>query len=489
MIVLFNPWSTPSPKKPLPMSLLALGSMLEGTHDYVIVDGNVEPDPVARILAIHARTPVAAIAATVMPGPQLKAAVAACRALKRALPHVPVIWGGYFPSQHAEACLSETTVDVCVRGQGEPVIGPLVAALARGEALDDIPSLTYRSGDAVRHTRSADLVPLDGLPDWPYHRVDMPRYLHRHYLGARVTTHHSSFGCPFACTFCAVVGIARRRWVAQSPQRVASVLSQHQSAWGADAVQFHDMDFFISEARTREIADRMRPLGMSWWALGRVDELMRYKAETWEAMTASGLRMVFCGAESGSTDMLVRMNKGGTASAEQTLDLALRMKRYGVVPEFSFVVGNPPEPAADLAATLDFVRRLKAVNPATEIIFYVYAPVPFEGGFFAESVREGFQFPRTLDEWVSDRWQAFALRRDPDTPWSDGEVRRQVRDFESVLNAYFPTVTDVRLTGLRRLVLRGLAAWRYHAGWYARPLELNLLQRAFRYQRPETTGF
>jgi hypothetical protein len=27
---------------------------------------------------------------------------------------VPIVWGGYFPSQHADACLSESTVDVCV---------------------------------------------------------------------------------------------------------------------------------------------------------------------------------------------------------------------------------------------------------------------------------------------------------------------------------------------------------------------------------------
>ncbi len=42
MIVLFNPWSTPSPKKPLPMSLLAVGALLEGEFDYAIVDGNLD---------------------------------------------------------------------------------------------------------------------------------------------------------------------------------------------------------------------------------------------------------------------------------------------------------------------------------------------------------------------------------------------------------------------------------------------------------------
>ena len=86
--------------------------------------------------------------------------------------------------------------------------------------------------------------------------------------------------------------------------------------------------------------------------------------------------MVFCGAESGSTDTLARMNKGGTAAAELTLELARRMKSYDIVPEFSFVVGNPPDPEGDLRDTLAFIRRVKRINPATEIILYVYSPVP-----------------------------------------------------------------------------------------------------------------
>ena len=489
MIVLFNPWSTPSPKKPLPMSLLALGSVLEGEFDYCIVDGNLEPDPVGRILAIDAATPLTAVAVTVMPGPQLRAAVMGCRQIKRLLPDVAIIWGGYFPSQHAEACLSESTVDICVRGQGEATVLELFRAMRDRRALSAVAGLTYREAGAIQKTAARVLTPLDQLPDWPYHRLPMDRYFHRHYLGNRVATHHSSFGCPFACNFCAVVGMANRKWVAQSPERVGAVLERLHREHGADAVQFHDMDFFISESRTQAIAERLRPLGMAWWALGRVDELMRYRASTWETMQRSGLKMVFCGAESGSTDMLERMNKGGTASADQTLELAARMQSYGIVPEFSFVVGNPPDPAADLAQTLSFIRCVKQVNPATEIILYVYSPVPMAGSFYEAAQSHGFAFPDTLDGWVSDRWQAFALRRDPSTPWSHGDVRKRVRDFESVLNAYYPTVTDTRLTPGRRRLLKAAAAWRYKTESYSRPLELNFLQRAFRYQRPETTGF
>ena len=129
MIVLFNPWSTPSPKKPLPMSLLAIGSMLEGEFDYCIVDGNIEADPIGKILAVEEKTRITAVAVTVMPGPQLRAAVTGCRQLKRMLPYVPIIWGGYFPSQHAQACLSESTVDICVRGQGEQTLVEVIRAL------------------------------------------------------------------------------------------------------------------------------------------------------------------------------------------------------------------------------------------------------------------------------------------------------------------------------------------------------------------------
>ena len=47
MLILYNPPSSAGRKPVLPMSLLALGALLEGEHDYCIVDGNLEPDPVA----------------------------------------------------------------------------------------------------------------------------------------------------------------------------------------------------------------------------------------------------------------------------------------------------------------------------------------------------------------------------------------------------------------------------------------------------------
>ncbi len=494
MIVLYNPKSTFSERVPLPLSILAVGSTLEGRYDYALIDGNLEPDPVARIRDLAARHPLRAIGFTVMPGPQLNNAVRDARALRLALPDVPIIWGGYFSSQHHGVVLRDGAADICVRGQGEETLPELLEVLEHGGDLSSVAGITYRDGDLagggrIVHTPNRDLVALDSLPDWPYHKLPVEKYLFSHYMGQRVGAHQTSYGCPFACNFCAIVEIVNRRWVGESPARVERIVRKQHEEWGADAIQFHDMDFFIKEDRVAEISERITPFGMRWWGLGRVDEMMRYKDKTWEAMRKSGLKMVFCGAEAGDEAVLERMNKGGKVSPDLTIELAKRMKSYGVVPEFSFVLGSPPDPLADIDNTIRFIRRVKEVNPATEVILYLYTPVPKDGFLFDEAQAAGFRFPETLDEWTDPNWGTFAMRRDPDNPWLNPKIKRRIRDFERVLNAYYPTTTDLSIQGLKRVVLRGLGAWRYKTRIYSYPIELRAFHRLFRYQRPETSGF
>ena len=133
-------------------------------------------------------------------------------------------------------------------------------------------------------------------------------------------------------------------------------------------------------------------------------------------------------------------------------------------------------------------RPVTPVNKATAIL-YTYTPVPGDGTLFGHESSVRFTFPRTLDEWATPAWQQLSMRRGDGLPWITRAVQARARNFERVLNAYYPTVTDVRLRGPARVALRGLAAWRYWLGWYAAPIELRAMQRWLRYQRPETTGF
>jgi hypothetical protein len=138
--------------------------------------------------------------------------------------------------------------------------------------------------------------------------------------------------------------------------------------------------------------------------------------------------------------------------------------------------------------TLRFIRKVKQVNPRAEIIFYMYTPVPTKGELFGQARDEGFRFPETLEEWTGSEWREFSQRRDINVPWLAKSLRRQVRDFECVLNAYYPTVTNPHLKGALRFLLRTAAAWRYKLGFYRHPIELKVLQKLVSYQRPETSG-
>jgi radical SAM superfamily enzyme YgiQ (UPF0313 family) len=462
---------------------------LEGRHPYAIVDGNLDPnslETIDRLVASGADT----LAVTVMPGPQLADAVPLTRELKGRHPCLRTVWGGYFPTQHWDVCLKSGYVDYVVRGHGEVVFAELVDRLAADSDPTDLPGLAFRKRDGMPFTNPMAPIPHpDSMPDFPYHRIDVRRYARGSFMGQRTLAHHSSYGCPFFCNFCAVVNMVGGRWLAQSAERTANVARRLVGDYGADAVEFYDNNFFVHEARTAEFAERILDLGIGWWGESRIDTMLRYSDRTWQLLRDSGLRMVFMGAESGSDETLKRMNKGGSASTEKTLAMAAKAREYGIVPEFSFVLGNPPDPEEDVRNTLQFIRKVKGVNPHTEIIMYVYTPVPLAGELYDEARAEGFAFPQTLEAWISDDWQDFAQRRSAQIPWLADPLHRHLRDFERVLSAYYPTITNPKLRGVRRLALRAASAWRYHLGFYRYPLELRPLQRLLAYQRPETCGF
>ena len=490
-IVLYNPVSSPGRKPILPMSLLAVGAVLEGAYDYEIIDGNLVASGLDAIAAAVERDGAGVVGITVMPGPQLADALPITRALRRRFPSLTIVWGGYFPTMHPRPVLESGLVDHVVRGHNEISVRKLVDSLAAGQSPHRLAGVVSRSDPAERLVSSAPgFVPdVNELPDFPYARVDVQRYLRPTFMGQRTLSHHASYGCPFRCNFCAVVNMVDGRYSALAAERMAANVHRIVTEFGADSVEFHDNNFFVGERRIAEFARRIESLRIGWWGYGRIDTMDKFSDATFAALRDSGLRMVFMGAETGSDEVLARMNKGGRQSTDQTLRIAARMRDFGIVPEMSFVLGNPPDPEADVDRTFRFIRRLKAANPDTEIILYLYTPVPLAGDLYEQARASGFEFPATLEEWAAADWVDFAQHRSADLPWLRGSLKRRVSDFQRVLQATYPTITDPGLTGFRRRLLQLAAGWRYRTGFYRFPIELKALNRLVPYRRPEVTGF
>ncbi len=483
MILLYNPKATKFRSRRFPLSILSLAAVLEGREDFAVVDGNLDPDATETLLTLIRENPVELLAVTVMPGPQTVSAVESCRAIRARFPRIPVVWGGYFASNYTEAALNAPYVDYAVRGQGEDTFLELLEVIRGRRDPRSIRGLSYKDKDGTHHHNpERALRRPDDLPWYPYHRIPAPRYLLPTFLGRRTGVHQASIGCPYRCNFCGVVTFSGSREKMESPARTEKILRHLAVTYGMDAVQFYDNNFFLREDLARELADRLMPLNLRWWCEARADIMMRYSDTTWEALRRAGCAMIFFGVESGSNEILKEMHKD--LRVEDTLALASRIRRFGIVPEFSVIFGNPRDPEGDTRQCFEFIRTLKRLNPDAEIVVEHYTPVPQRDRMYGD-VEKQIQFPNSPDEWATERWQRFATQKDPATPWLRPGTKRLIDNFELVVSSRWPTVQDIRLPAWGRWMLRALSDWRFRLGVYAAPFELKWAQRVIDLRKPK----
>jgi radical SAM superfamily enzyme YgiQ (UPF0313 family) len=497
-VIIFNPRSANS-KHRIPNSILQIGASIEGIYDYHFVDGNLKSDPWAKIKSILSEGNTKYFGCTVMPGAQLQQAISFTRKIRNEFPDVITIWGGYFPSNHYRSVLNSDYVDYIINGPGDIAFPSLINALENQTDISTIKNLIYKFDGQVRKTPKSELLDQDSLPALPYKKLNefysITNYLGKTFLGNKTAAYHSSVGCPFTCSFCAVVPIYNARWKGKSAVKVFDDVKYLKDNFGADAVEFHDNNFFVSEKRTVEFAELIKDEKMNWWGEGRIDTLDKYSDDSLILVRAAGCKMIFFGAETGNDNILKQMDKGGTQTGEQIKRFAARMKKFDIIPEYSFVLGLPAESEQKVMQQIDdditFIKEVKSINPDTEIIIYVYSPVPTEGSdLFNDVEKTGFKFPEKLEDWLNPQWEHFDLRKNPLTPWLTSGMIKKIKNFETVINAYYPTVSDYKLTSLQKSVIKSLSHLRYKYGFYNLPYELKSLQKFWlKYRQPEVEGF
>lgn len=488
-VLLVNPTITSARSARFPLAALHLAAAIRSTHDVRIIDGNVDRDFDRTLGQAVLEGDIAAVCISVMGGPQLVSAIAASRAVRAAAPGAPIVWGGYFPTICPDATLHAPYVDFAVRGQGEATLRKLVAVLAEGRgdsaALRHIDGLSWRDDGVVSHNAASGFSPEGTNVDLPYELLDDPqRYLGRTYLGQRTAGHQAALGCRYRCTFCGVATLFCGQTALPTADRLRADLRHLQSAYGADSIQFYDHNFFDREVDMEPLLNVLAELALPWWCYARADALVNLSSASWAQVRKSRLRMAYIGAETPSDSLLHDMRKG--TRSDQTLAAVERCREHGVVPELSFMLAPPADPEGETERTFDFIRRIKRIHPATEVMLHVYTPHPTAGPPQGPRTRQptpalrdrsgqAVAFPRSADEWAEPQWVRYWCHQD--APWLSDALRRRIQDFSTVLGCRFPTLTDIRTPAWQKSALKWLAAPRYHLRRYDGPWELNLSQR------------
>src|SRR6266853_4505862 len=193
----------------------------------------------------------------------MESAITSCKEIRNKHPTLPMVWGGYFPSTYTDATLNARYVDYVVRGQGEDTLLELLDALRGKRSLEGILGLSYKDVFGLhRHNPERPMKGPDAFPWTPFHKVPVEKYLRPSFFGERTAVHHASIGCPFNCSFCGVHAAYGSKERMESPERTAAILSHLVTQYGADSVQFYDMNFFVREDHALELAKRIEHLNL-----------------------------------------------------------------------------------------------------------------------------------------------------------------------------------------------------------------------------------
>jgi hopanoid biosynthesis associated radical SAM protein HpnJ len=260
-------------------------------------------------------------------------------------PHVTVL-----PEKSLRDC---TAIDFICRKEFDYA----VTDYAKGKPLEEIAGASFlKDGKIVHNPDAPQIQNLDELPHVTeiYKRdLDITNYNVPFLLNPYVSL-YTTRGCPAQCTFCLwPQTLSGHPWRKRSTDDVAREMANAKTLWPNVKEFFFDDDTFnIQKARTIELCEKLKPLGLTWSCTSRVTT----DYETLKAMKEAGCRLLIVGYESGDQQILKNIKKGATI--ERARDFTRDCHKLGLVVHGDFIMGLPGETHETINNTIAFAKEL-----------------------------------------------------------------------------------------------------------------------------------
>jgi hopanoid biosynthesis associated radical SAM protein HpnJ len=257
-----------------------------------------------------------------------------------------------------------------------------IVEYANGKPLNEILGISYKdSSGIIQHNPDRAQLSPDQLDDMPwateiYHRdLDVTKYSVPFLLHPFVSL-YTTRGCPAQCTFCLwPQTLSGHAWRKRSTADVAAEMKQAKELFPQVKEFFFDDDTFnIQSARTIELCEKLKPLGLTWSCNSRVTT----DYDTLKAMKEAGCRLLIVGFESGDPQILKNIKKGATV--ERARRFVRDCHDLGLVIHGDFILGLPGETKASIRNTIKFAKQLDCETiqvsiahafPGTELFEFV----------------------------------------------------------------------------------------------------------------------
>lgn len=333
------------------------------------------------------------------------------RVIKSHLPTSQIVLGGPHLTCYGRETVAHPEVDFGVVGEGEYTFLELLRSLDGAGEMGDVTGLVWKKGEEIVQnpprvlSESLDDLPMPdfSLFDLKQHRIPYDDY---HPSGMII----SSRGCPYHCTFCS------RNYPYYRMRGAESVVEEMEALknMGCRSVSFYDETFNGSKRRVMDICRLLleRRVGLHWSFRGRVD---RIDDEMARVMASAGCVRVNFGVESGTQEMLDRINKKTTL--EQATNAFSLCRKHGISTVGFFMLGLPGETREQAEKTIDFARSL---DP-DYLLFTSLIPEP-GSSIYQEALSAG-AFPDYCLEFARNPVPDFVFRS-----WETGMKEAEVFD-------------------------------------------------------------
>jgi len=297
----------------------------------------------------------------------------------------PIIVGGQMVTPTPEFALEVTGADFGAIGEAEIILFNLVKALRQGEKTLEVRGLVVCHQDKIfRNLPGEFIMNLSELPDIPYDLIPPEKWLSvgKYYTGTgqphwhfndRVIPIHGGRGCPFRCNFCYHHSMPRYRKIEEMMAGIEELIEKLD----ANMLYFGDDLVLASPDRARGLIDYIKKMKrpIEYSVSCRFDILNRISDDLLKEMKDSGCRIMGLGIESGSQRILDIMDKKITV--EQILFGMRRLKKAGILPTVSIMVGQFTETVEDAEMSIELM--LQTLKDNKNVVYYFTVATPFPG--------------------------------------------------------------------------------------------------------------
>ena len=383
----------------LPLSLLCIAAPLKDIN-VKIIDQRVDQDWEKELLD-SLNEDVVCVGINSMTGPQLKPAIDISKTVKKKI-NVPVVWGGVHASLLPRQTLENEFVDIVVIDEGDLTFHELVNCLINNKNLASVRGIGYKQNNSIIFTDQRELLDMDSLFPVPYSLVkDIDRYIgiKNEELYKRSLPLQTSRGCPYRCVFCYNAAFNKKRWRAKDSAKVIAEINEIVEKYKINGLFLLDDNFFVDFKRAKEIFRGIKKLPVELYNLTvRADTFSRFDDELIGLMDEIGVKSIYIGVESGSEEILKKLNKDITL--DEVFISNQKIKKTKIKPVYSFMVGFPFEKESDRRKTLKLIYLLKKQNKSALFGFNILNPYP--SNIMQDCIKRGFNYPEKTEDWASD---------------------------------------------------------------------------------------